>query len=219
VEDQVSTFPDWWRGRRAPESCDWARPVFQGPLLALDLGAVPRFEATGLHELRFFRARARGLEMSLTDVHLTVGWSEFDGCTFRQRVRPVLNEAGFAAQGSFGNHPAIYRSCTFERVRFKLLGGFSLGQARFEDCMFLNCRWEGSFAHSADLLRSRFVGKMNGCVWFGEDRRREGQQSRRNDIVGNDFTQTVFTDNVGWRFNFPVEDQMFPSGYQPDITA
>lgn len=208
-------FPEWWRGRRAPDACDWERPVLQGPLLGLDVDKTPLDEDTGLRELRFFRARARGLELSLTDVHLTVGWSEFDRCTFRQRVRPVLNEAGIAAQGSFGNHASIYRSCTFERIRFKGLGGFSLGQARYEDCTFLNCRWEGSFARSADLVRCRFVGKMNGCVWFGEDPLRPEQQPRRNEVFGNDFTETVFTDNVDWRFNFPFGDQLFPSGYQP----
>lgn len=216
-----SDFPDWWRGRRAPDACDWERPVFRGPLLTLDLETAPLLdEDTGLGELRFFRARARGLEVSLTDVHLSVGWSEFDGCTFRQRVKPVLNQAGIAAQGSFGSHPSIYRSCTFEQIRFKLLGGFTLGEARFEDCTFVNCRWEGSFAHSADFVRCRFVGKMNGCVWFGDDPMRPDQQPRRNEIVGNDFTETVFTDNVDWRFNYPADDQLFPSGYKPvDSTA
>jgi len=145
-----------------------------------------------------------------------VAWSEFDGCTFHQRVRPVLNESGFAAQGSFGNAPAIYRSCTFERVRFKGLGGFSLSQARFEDCTFLNCRWDGHFAHSADLIRCRFVGRMNGCVWFGDDvRDTPGKPFRRNEIVDNDFTETLFTDNVDWRFNYPAEAQLFPTGYRP----
>jgi hypothetical protein len=33
--------------------------------------------------------------------------------------------------------------------------------------------------------------------------------------VGNDFTETVFTDNVDWRFSYPADHQLFPSGYKP----
>lgn len=210
----MTDFPDWWRGQRPPAKDDSPFPGMSGPLMSLDLDAIPPHASTGHRPVRFFRARARGLELRLDDVHLAVRWSEFDGCTFRQRVRPVLNERGYAAQGALGG-PAIYRSCTFERVRFKLLGGFSLGRARFEDCTFRNCRWEGHFAHSADLVGCTFIGKMNGCVWFGEERSSDSR--RRNEITGNDFTQTVFTDNVGWRFDFPLADQLFPDGFQPRV--
>jgi hypothetical protein len=207
----VDEFPDWWRGERAPEAYDGPRPVLTGPMLDLDLDQLPE-NAIGLREIRFFRARARGLELSLTDASLHVRWSQFDGCRFHQRVRPVCNAAGYAAQGSFGSSPSIYRSCVFERIRFKLMGGFSMGRARFEDCTFVNCRWEGAFGHQADLVDCRFIGRMNGCVWFGEDRR-DPQRVRVNDIRGNDFTETVFTDNVGWRHDFPVDRQHFPAGY------
>jgi uncharacterized protein YjbI with pentapeptide repeats len=212
----MEELPDWWRGQLPPPVYDGPRPAFGGPLFSLDLAEAPVVEASGLHGVTFFDSRARGLDLELTDVHLSARWSEFDGCTFRQRVRPVLNARGFAAQGSFGTRPSIYRSCTFERVRFKTAGGFSMGQARFENCVFRNCRWEGHFAHSADLVGCTFVGKMNGCVWFGEERH---PWQRRNEVRGNDFTGTVFTDNVGWRFNFPVADQIWPEGFQPTVRA
>jgi hypothetical protein len=212
----MEEFPDWWRGQRPPSAYDGPRPVFQGPLFSLDLAEVPLVEALGHRALTFFRARARGMDLWLNDVRLVVSWSEFDGCTFRQRVNPVRNAQGYSAQGSLAQRPSIYRSCTFERIRFKNAGGFSLGQARFENCSFVNCRWEGSFAHSADLVDCTFVGKMNGCVWFGEERQ---PRQRRNEVRGNDFTGTVFTDNVGWRFGFPVADQIWPEGYQPTVRA
>ena len=210
----MESFPDWWRGRRPPEVYDGPRPVLQGPLFSLDVDQLPQNDHTGLRQLRLFRARARGLDVPLTEASLHVRWSEFDGCRFQQRVRPVLNAAGIAAQRSFGVEPSIYRSCTLERVRFKLLGGFSMGKARFEGCTFLNCRWEGAFAHHADIVGCEFVGKMNGCVWFGEDRR-DPHRLRVNEIGGNDFTGVVFSQNVSWRHNFPVERQRFPPGYTP----
>jgi hypothetical protein len=83
-------------------------------------------------------------------------------------TRPALNNNGFAAQGSLGNSPSLFRSCTFERVRFKTLGGFNLGQAWFDDCRFVDCLWEGHFALSASLVNCTFTGRMNGCAWSAE---------------------------------------------------
>jgi hypothetical protein len=110
----------------------------------------------------------------------------------------------------------IYRNCTFDRIRFKALSGFSMLSARFEDCTFVNCRWEGHFAKDADLVNCTFIGRMNGCVWFGEGTGPD-RTKRRNVIHGNDFTQTQFTDNVGWRSGFPISEQMWPDGYVPRI--
>ncbi len=171
-----------------------------------------------LARLYFFRAAVTDVELWLNDVHLAVQWSEFDGCHFRQRVRPVLNSEGIAAQGTFATRPAVYRNCTFERVRFKGMGGFSMGVARFENCTFLNCRWEGHFAHDADLIDNRFIGRMNGCVWFGRSEpASDVGAARRNVIHGNDFTETAFTSNVGWRFDFPLQDQRWPEGFVPIV--
>ena len=57
---------------------------------------------------------------------------------------------------------------------------------------------------------------MNGWVWFGHGRHSGNDGAlRRNLIRRNDFTETVFTDNVGWRSNFPVGHQRWPAGFTP----
>lgn len=182
--------------------------MLTGEVHAEDLAAAP-VTNSGLRGVRLFRARLVREDLDLTDLHLHVRWSELEDCRISQRVRPVLNEHGMAAQGSLGAAPSVYRRCTFTRVRFKTAGGFSLGQARFEECRFESCRWEGAFAHAADLLDCTFTGRMNGCVWFGEDRR----TGRRNEVRGNDFSGVDFTGNVGWRADFPFAEQAWPEGY------
>ena len=127
----------------------------------------------------------------------------------------MTTRAGFAAQGSLGNSPALYSGCTFERIRFKTLGGFSLGRARFEDCTFLNCRWEGHLAQHADLVGNRFIGPMSGCVRLGNDQAGDG--AGPTTIQGNDFSETRFTPNVAWRSRFPLDAQRWPAGFVPVI--
>lgn len=211
----------WWRGQSPPRQARDVAPadmLVSGPVTSIDLDAIaPR---SGLRGVHFFRAAVSGVELWLTAISLVVEWSEFDNCHFRQRVRPVVNEYGFAAQGSFANRPAVYRACTFERVRFKILGGFDTGAGRFENCTFVNCRWEGHFGYDADLIDCRFVGRMNGCVWGGTGLKEDSRgQVRRNVITGNDFTEVTFTDNVGWRRDFPVADQVWPDGFVPVVDS
>lgn len=200
--------PEWWRGEKP---ADAPRGQLSRGLVTGAVGAVPDgdLDQIGARPVYFFAAVASGTELWLNDVHLTVEWSEFNDCHFRQRVKPITNEQGFSAQGSFGNTPAIYRNCVFERVRFKRLGGFNLSRGWFEACTFVNCRWEGHFAHDASLVDCTFLGRMNGCVWFGESDRGP------NVVRGNDFSQVQFTDNVGWRRSFPVKQQQWPTGYSP----
>ena len=153
-----------------------------------------------------FDARVSGATLALSDINLTVEWSQFEDCHFTQQVRPVLNAHGIAAQDSFAIAPSIYRRCTFERVRFNMLSGFSLGRAVFEGCTFVHCRWEGHFAHDAWLVDNRFLGRMNGCAWYGHG------QDGTNLIAGNDFTATRFTTNVAFRDGFPIDAQAGPTG-------
>jgi hypothetical protein len=213
----MNSKPEWWRGQSPPRDA-WglasAAELVSGPVTTIDLDAIAPSPHDGLREVYFFRTTVSRVQLWLNDISLVVEWSEFDNCHFRQRVRPVLNECGFAAQGSFANRPAIYRNCTFERVRFKTLGGFVTGAGRFENCTFVNCRWDGHFAYDTDLITCRFIGRMNGCVWGGtglEDSR------RRNVITGNDFTEAKFTDNVGWRRDFPITAQIWPAGFIPCV--
>lgn len=207
--------PAWWRGETP--SADPRGSAADGSLLK---GAMTRLDGLTttlgdpLQDLYFFDAQASGIEVWLTGIHLMVEWSEFDQCHFRQRSRPVLNSDGVAAQGCFGISPAVYRGCTFDRVRFKILGGFTTGRATFEGCTFLNCRWEGHFAYETQLIGCRFVGRINGCAWGGESSPTNAA-ARRNVITGNDFSRARITDNVGWRAAFPLSDQIWPAGYVP----
>ncbi|MFI7068583.1 hypothetical protein ACIBL3_46880 [Kribbella sp. NPDC050124] len=211
----MSSKPEWWRGQSPPrvaqDPASTGRSV-SGSVTTIDLDAITP-GGSGLRRLYLVRATVSDVQLWLNDVSLLVQWSAFENCHFRQRVRPVLNQYGFAAQGSFANRPAVYRGCTFERVRFKTLGGFNTGAGRFENCTFVNCRWEGHFAYDADLIDCRFVGRMNGCVWGGTDR----DSQRRNVITGNDFTEVKFTDNVGWRHDFPIADQVWPENFVPRV--
>lgn len=203
----MTADPTWWRGGTPTAS---GRPADASPAIS-EISLPSLDDGIGLRRLDLVDVRVVGAEFSLTDIRLAVHWAEFEDCRFTQRVKPVLNDHGIAAQGSFAVSPASYRNCRFERVRFKLLGGFKMGRATFENCTFWNCRWEGHFAHDAWLLNNRFIGKMNGCVWFGTG------DDGANVITGNDFTQTVFTTNVGFRSDYPVTDQRWPAGYQPLI--
>lgn len=177
----------------------------------VDAVPVGELDQHGSRRIYFFAAAASNTDLSLNDVHLSVEWSEFDACHFRQSVKPITNSHGFAAQGSLGNSPAVYRNCVFERVRFKQLGGFNLGRGWFENCHFINCRWEGHFATNAYLVDCTFAGKMNGCAWFGES------NQELNEVRNNDFSAVQFTDNVGWRRSFPVSQQIWPAGYKPQV--
>lgn len=201
--------PDWWR-RETPSVAP--RGVPGAGLVTGVVEELPCAEpnpVTGLRHQYFFSARVLDTRIDLDDFSLTVEWSEFSDVHFTQRARPVTNEQGFSAQGSFGNSPAYYRNCTFEGVRFKQLGGFTLSRGWFEGCTFINCRWEGHFAKSASLVDCTFAGRMNGCAWFG------GSERGPNVHRGNDFSAVRFTDNVAWRSSFPLQDQKWPEGYAP----
>lgn len=204
-------MPSWWRGEAPAEPRPSAALVLRGDVEDLDLRTLDRSGGDGLAHVSLREARLRGLDLCLDDTKLTVWWSQLEDCRLTQRARPVANARGCTAQGTLGAGPSLYRGCRFERVRFRTTTGFSMGAATFEGCEFVHCRWEGSRAWSADLVDCRFTGRMDGAVWFGTDRR----TGRRNVVRGNDFSGVTFTDNVGWRFDFPVDDQLWPSGYAP----
>ena len=157
-----------------------------------------------------FDARVTGVQLALTDIHLTVEWSQFDDCHFTQRVRPVLNAQGIAAQGSFAITPSIYRRCTFERVRFNMLSGFSLGRAVFEGCTFVNCRLGGP------LRPRRLAGRQpvpRSDEWLRLVRARPGrdQPHRRQRLRRN----RVHAPTTAFRDGFPIDAQAWPDGYRP----
>jgi uncharacterized protein YjbI with pentapeptide repeats len=203
--------PDWWRGQ-TPSRLRWPSrgQRITGSIDTWDGHELPR-ESDGLHTVFFDQADLQGLTIELDSAHLSVLFSEFTDCTFTQRERgPTNSEA--AAQGSFANRPAIYRRCTFIGVRFRTLAGFDAGQARFEDCVFDQCRFEQFFPHETDFVRCRFIGPIKAAVFFGRT-----QTGRVNDIEGNDFTHAALSDNVAFRSDFPFSNQMWPEGFHPNV--
>ena len=124
---------DWWRGTTPHRLPSYASTPIGGEVREFDSSSLPVNEPSLLRPVFFDQAHGSGFEVVLDDLSFVACWSEFDRCTFRQRSRR-LNVKGIAAQGCFGNRPSIYRDCTFTGVRFKQLGGFSAGAARFVSC-------------------------------------------------------------------------------------
>jgi len=206
--------PDWWRGTTPRRLPGYASAPIGGDIRELDSSSLPVSELTLLRPAFFNQARGSGLEVVLDDLSLAACWSEFDHCTFRQRSRR-LNAKGIAAQGCFGSRPSIYRDCTFTGVRFRQLGGFSAGAARFVNCRFERCGFNGHFSFSADYIECTFAGKIDGGVWYGTTPPGETYAGRRNVIAGNDFTGVTFGTNIGWRGDFDFTAQRWPPDYHP----
>jgi hypothetical protein len=204
------TVPEWWRDRHPDaEPVDLVDEPITGELA---YGHCPP-PAKGPHDvlgrLTFYRAALTGAEVLLDEVGISVLWSSFHNCTFRQHNRPLVD--GLASQGSFGNRPSLYRGCRFVGVRWALPGKFSTGEARFEDCVFEHCHWGAHFARDADFVRCTFIGPMKTGAFSGVSPR----TGRRNEIIGNDFTATDFRGAIGWRDDFPIDMQRWPAGYVP----
>jgi hypothetical protein len=210
---RVRSEPEWWRGQTPDAVPVWSSDtaVITGVVAELDLQAVP-MGTQSLRSLRFERAAASGLDLALDEVHLSAMWSSFEQCRLHQRSKR-LHPAGAEPQGSFAHRPSLFKGCTFTGVRLRLRAGFSVGQARFEDCTFERCRFEEHFSFAADYLRCTFVGPIKTAVFYGTD----PNTGRRNEVVDNDFTAATLSDNVGWRGGFPVADQLWPDGYVPPI--
>jgi hypothetical protein len=207
--------PDWWRGtspRRLPAS--GGSTLIRGEVREFDSEQVPRGRYSLLRPVFFQQATAIGIEVALDELHLAVAWSEFVGCTFRQRSGR-LNADGAAAQGSFGSRPSLYRDCDFVGVRFANLGRFSTGAARFDGCRFDRCRFNGHFSFDSDYIDCVFAGKIDGCVWYGAVPTGHDDAGRRNDIIANDFSGAVIGSNVGWRGPFDFGAQRWPDRYVP----
>jgi hypothetical protein len=207
----VTEGPAWWRGQVADQMPTWQPEdrVFTGQVDDLDVSGVPLGRGL-LRAVVFDQARVSDADISLDDIGLVTAWSEFTECTFHQRGTR-LHPDGEEPQGSFGNRPSVFRGCTFRDVRLSVRAGFSVGQARFEDCTFERCRFEEHFSWSAEYVGCRFVGPMRTAVFFGTD----PNSGRVNEIHDNDFTDVAFSSNVGWRGDFPVLDQRWPESFTP----
>ena len=221
--------PYWWRGTK-PKPLWWHGPTPRPAWARANdyevvlSGEVDEFRAdaaplTGtLRHFVFDQAHVTGVTLPLDEVALTVGWSEFEDCTFTQRSRP-LHPGGSPPQGSFAHRPSVYRRCVFRGVSFRVRTGFSVHVARFEDCVFERCKFTEHFSFCADYLNCRFVGPMKTAVFYGTAPVGEDFCSgRRNTIEGNDFTETDFSsNNVAWRGGVDLAAQRWPAGYEPIV--
>jgi hypothetical protein len=116
---------------------------------------------------------------------------------------------------------SVYRRCSFDSAslrqvlgRSPLMMAFTLGEARFEDCTFLDAKIRGWLAHDAEFVRCRFRGKIDRCRFFGRqlDRRWFGLlPRRRNEYCGNDFREVEFIWS-SFEQGIPIRDQLWPEG-------
>lgn len=207
--------PAWWRATAPIDLPAYGALQLQGQVDGPDLEAAPVDGHSGLRRLHLHRASLLGIAVPLDRMQLTVTWSEFDKCAFTQKSGRVLSEHGTAAQGSLGARPSMYRNCVFRGVRFKSLGGFSMGASRFENCTFIRCKFNGHSATEADLVNCRFVGKIDGCNWYSTAPGHKYQGGRLNEIVDNDFSRATLSDNIGWLGQFDIDAQTWPPGATP----
>lgn len=185
---------------------DW---MLRGEVTGFDAARAHPGTYADLVDLAFDQALVTGVVVPLDEVHLGVAWSRFEDCTFRQTSRR-LTSGGAAAQGCFGTRPSLYRRCTFSGVQFGLPGRFSLGSATFEDCVFDRCGWRSAFSYEADLVRCTFRGRMTSGAFGGT----APDSGRVNRIEDNDFSGATIS-GFGWRFDFPVSRQTWPTGFVP----
>lgn len=207
--------PDWWRGQIPKAEKVWVPEtvVISGQTNGFDPAVAP-LTTVSLREVRFDRAHVVGADIPLDELGLSVMWSEFEDCTIHQRSRRLHSE-GAEPQGSLGHRPSVYRRCLFRGVRFRLRAGFSVGEARFENCVFDRCRFEEHFSFCADYVECRFIGKIRTAVFYGRAPVGVRCDGRTNEIRGNDFTEAIISDNVGWRRDIDVDAQQWPRNYKP----
>lgn len=179
--------------------------IVSGEVTSLDVSLAPLGPPPLLlRSIGFRKAVVEGVELSLDEVHLSVLDSSFVGCTFTQRSRR-LHRDGSEPQGSFGNRPgSTYRGCVFRGVRLRTLAGFSVGHARFEDCIFERCRFNGTLSHNADFVRCMFIGPVKGAVFSGTCL----DTNSSNEFIDNDFTAATL-ENVDFRAGIDMARQTF----------
>jgi hypothetical protein len=75
--------------RRARPYWSAVTTVLEGEITGpvVDFTDIAPPQSSPLRNCGMFEVRAHGVDFDLDAVHLTVAWSEFDDCTFRQRRR------------------------------------------------------------------------------------------------------------------------------------
>jgi hypothetical protein len=87
---------------------------------------------------------------------------------------------------------------------------FTLGEARFEDCTFLDARIRGWLAHEADFVGCRFRGTIDLCRFFGRAPDRRWFRIKRNEYRGNDFREVELIWS-SFEAGIPIDEQLWPS--------
>jgi hypothetical protein len=166
-------------------------------------------------EFVFDRVQAHGAVVVLDDLFLDIAWSELDECVFRQSRK--TGSDGSQPQGNLGFRRTVYRRCEFDGVRFRTRAGFSVGQSRFEACIFRRCRFEEHFSFCADYIDCVFEGPIRTAVFYGRAPDGNFCDGKVNEIRGNDFRAATFSDNVAWRLGVALDSQQWPDGYVPAV--
>ena len=160
----------------------------------------------------FDGATAREAAVDLTDVVLTVQNSLFEDSSFRQLRRPASD--GTWGQGSLARRPSVYRRCTFDGVRFRIRGGFSVGVARFEQCSFRRCDFGEHFSFCADYIDCVFIGPIKRAVFYGAAPDGHWCDGKVNILQGNDFSEAELRD-VAFRGGVDLAAQRWSEGLDP----
>ena len=133
----------------------------------------------------------------------------FEDCDFSETAFLVA---------SLGDGPTVYRRCTFDGADLQQvlatnsprMMALTLGEARFEECTFLDARIRGWLAHEAEFVGCRFRGTIDRCRFFGRASYRRWFRIKHNEYSGNDFREVEF---IWSRFEdgIPIDDQLWPS--------
>jgi uncharacterized protein YjbI with pentapeptide repeats len=102
----------------------------------------------------------------------------------------------------FASGDSLFRNCRFDGAR---IGDF--GEVRLERCQFVDADLEGWSTWTANLVGCRFVGRLSGVVFNGRD----GEGTRTNEFVGNDFRDADL-DDVAFRFGIDLNSQLSSEG-------
>jgi uncharacterized protein YjbI with pentapeptide repeats len=188
--------------------------VVRGQLPAghYDFGS-PDATQDSLRGYAFERVAASNVVFDLDELSLHVANSIFENCCFRQQAKRRRDPP---PQGNLGRRPTTYRRCAFEQVQFHVGPGFSVGQARFEECRFHHCGFLSHFSFCADYIDCNFTGIVHTAVFYGRDPDGSHCRRKRNEFRGNDFTDARLVD-VGFRCRIDTTAQRWPDGYQPVI--
>ena len=176
-----------------------------------------RFEVEPDQHVWFEQIAVRGVDFS----GLRFGTKDADGgihahsCLFEDCD---FSETAFlvASLGWVGR--TVYRRCTFDGADLHQvldtssprMMALDLGEARFEDCTFLDARIRGWLAHEAEFVGCRFRGTIDECRFFGTAPDRRWFRIKRNEYSGNDFREVelIWT---SFEAGIPIDEQLWPS--------